>query len=323
MTTNDKKAIQERGFGALLGQAAGDALGTTVEFKSASAIRRMYRQALKAIVGGGPFGVAAGQITDDTELALALARSLAEKGAYDADHVASRYLAWYRSGPFDVGNATRQAFGGEVRKGRGFAEQVEARASKSTQANGSLMRISPLGVFGWDLDPSELAKLAAQNSRLSHPDPVCQATCVVFTHAIAFAVRTGKSAQDVYEDALAFAKKEPLAATVVDSLESARDEVPADFSEKMGWVRVAFQNAFYQLLHARTLEDGIVDTVMRGGDTDTNGCIAGALLGAVHGASAVPQQWRDQVLGCKTRRPSDYWCCDLEEVARKLCARNS
>ncbi len=243
--TTIEKGIQERGLGALLGQAAGDALGTTVEFKSAAAIQKMYPKGLRAIVGGGPFEVAAGQVTDDTELALALARSLAEKGRYDADHVASRYLAWYRSGPFDVGNATRQAFGGEVREGRGVAEQVEARGSKTTQANGSLMRISPLGVFGWDLDARELAKLAAQDSRLSHPDPVCQAACVVFTHAIAHAVRTGATALAVYEDALAFARKEPLASPIVDTLERARTEVPADFSEKMGWVRIAFQNAFF------------------------------------------------------------------------------
>ncbi len=252
-----------------------------------------------------------------------MARSLAAKGEYNADDAALRYLAWYRSGPFDVGNATRQAFGGEVRKDRGVADQLEARASKSTQANGSLMRASPLGVWGWDLAPAKLAQAAAQDSRLSHPDPVCQAACVVFTHAIAYAVRTGKSAAEVYEDALAFAKKEPLAAPILDTLERARAEAPADYSHKMGWVRLAFQNACYQLLHAKSLEDGVVDTVMRGGDTDTNGCIAGALLGAVHGAVAVPAQWREQVLGCKTRRPSDYGCGDLEELAGRLTTRSS
>jgi ADP-ribosylglycohydrolase len=82
--TTIEKGIQERGLGALLGQAAGDALGTTVEFKSAAAIQKMYPKGLRAIVGGGPFEVAAGQVTDDTELAHALARSLGEKGRYDA-----------------------------------------------------------------------------------------------------------------------------------------------------------------------------------------------------------------------------------------------
>ena len=56
----------------------------------------------------------------------------------------------------------------------------------------------------------------------------------------------------------------------------------------MGWVKIAFQNAFYQLTHAADLEEGVVDTVMRGGDTDTNAAIAGGLLGAVYGEGAVP-----------------------------------
>ena len=66
---------------------------------------------------------------------------------------------------------------------------------------------------------------------------------------------------------------------------------PKDYTKHMGWVLIALQNALYQLLHAATLEEGVVDTVMRGGDTDTNGAIARALLGAVHGRGAIPARW--------------------------------
>lgn len=51
---------------------------------------------------------------------------------------------------------------------------------------------------------------------------------------------------------------------------------PADYSAHQGWVLVAPRNAFYQLLHAGMVEEGVVASVMRGGDTDTNGAIAGA-----------------------------------------------
>src|SRR5262245_47739854 len=96
-----QEGVLHRALGALLGQATGDALGTTLEFESGSRIRARYPDGLREIVGGGPFGVKPGQITDDTELALALARSLAEVHTWDADRVAARYLGWYRSGPFD------------------------------------------------------------------------------------------------------------------------------------------------------------------------------------------------------------------------------
>jgi ADP-ribosylglycohydrolase len=90
-------------------------------------------------------------------------------------------------------------------------------------------------------------------------------------------------------------------------------------------VLVALQNAFYELLHASSLETGVVTTVQRGGDTDTNAAIAGALLGAVYGRTAIPGQWRGMVLSCHTHpqsrwrpRPATYWPADALELAERL-----
>jgi len=310
--------VLERALGALLGQACGDALGTTVEFESARAIKKAHPDGLRDIVGGGPFRVKRGQVTDDTELALALARSLAGRGAYDGDHVASRYLAWHASGPFDIGGTTRQAFGAPV-KGLDVAAQVERRARPDSEANGSLMRASPLGVFGWRLDPEALAAHAARDSRLSHPHPLCQAACVVFTHAIARAIRGLLAPRVLFEETLAFARATPLCAPVVPWLVRAEKGPPVDFQTQQGWVAIALQNAFHRLLVASGPEEAIVATVAAGGDTDTNACIAGALSGAVHGARTIPGRWAKAVLSCKTRRPEEYWCVDLEPLTLALC----
>jgi ADP-ribosylglycohydrolase len=94
----------------------------------------------------------------------------------------------------------------------------------------------------------------------------------------------------------------------------------------MGWVLIALQNAFYQLLHAPSFEEGVVATVMAGGDTDTNGAIAGALLGAVHGAGAVPPRWTRAVLSCRPLRGTptahpravEFWPLDALELAEAL-----
>jgi ADP-ribosyl-[dinitrogen reductase] hydrolase len=188
-----------RGRGAWLGQIVGDALGTTLEFRPAGSIEREYPNGLREIVGGGPFRVLPGQVTDDTELALALARSIIEHGGYDADRVAYAYLAWYRSGPFDVGGTTSQAFGGAVEPGRAVAEQLTRRANRKSESNGSLMRASPLGIYGWKLPEIELAYLAATDSSLSHPAAACVAACVVHTYAIGYAIRTGHKPIAVYE----------------------------------------------------------------------------------------------------------------------------
>ncbi len=74
------------------------------------------------------------------------------------------------------------------------------------------------------------------------------------------------------------AVEKPLMKAILD----AADQPPIDYLTQQGWVIIEFQNALWQLLHAKTLQEGVVDTVMRGGDTDTNAAIAGALLGAVH-----------------------------------------
>lgn len=95
----------------------------------------------------------------------------------------------------------------------------------------------------------------------------------------------------------------------------------------MGWVLIAWQNALWQLLHAPNLEEGVVDTVGRGGDTDTNAAICGALLGAVYGLESIPRQWREAVLQCRPAagdprvrhpRPECYWPVDALELAARL-----
>ena len=65
---------------------------------------------------------------------------------------------------------------------------------------------------------------------------------------------------------------------------------------------IAFRNALYQLLHAPSAEEGIVNTVMQGGDTDTNAAICGALLGAVNGLSAMPKRWIETLRNCRPEK---------------------
>jgi ADP-ribosylglycohydrolase len=101
---------------------------------------------------------------------------------------------------------------------------------------------------------------------------------------------------------------------------------PADFQRHQGWVLIALRNALWQLLHAPSLEEGVVDTVMRGGDTDTNAAICGALLGAMYGLEAVATQWKEMVIACRPEhragvahpRPEVFWPVDALDLAQQL-----
>lgn len=307
-----------RARGVLWGQAVGDALGTAVEFLRAEQIASRFPAGVREVVGGGPFDMAAGQVTDDTELALCLARSLAERGRFDEDDIARRYIAWYAGNPPDVGGATRAAFGRDVPAGDPVARTVRSRASKDSQANGALMRVSPLGVFGWALAPDALLELTAADTTLSHPHALCVAASQVFTFAIAHALRTGATGADVFDATLAFARGAPGCGVALPTLELARRELPRDAFHQMGWVRHALQAAFHELRCGDSFEEAIVRVIGLGGDTDTNGCIAGALLGAVHGVEAIPARWVERVRTCEPRRPRACWCHDLDDLAAAL-----
>ena len=292
--------------GCLLGQLAGDALGGQVEFQSAAAIRARHPAGVRELRNGGRWNTLAGQPTDDSELALLLARTLARDGRFDPDAVGEVYRAWMQSDPFDIGGTTQAGLLG--------------RHDPASQANGSLMRVSPLGIWGHTLPPEELARLARLESALTHPHAACADASAAFVVAIAHAVRTGEGAAAAHAAALEWINGSGADDSVAAALERARVEPPADYMRQMGWVLIALQNAFYQVLHAPTLEEGVVATVMAGGDTDTNGAVAGALLGAIHGREAIPSQWRRMVLSCHPLpgtgrpRPRAVWPGDAEEV---------
>ena len=107
--------------------------------------------------------------------------------------------------------------------------------------------------------------------------------------AIAHAIKTGSEAQSLYREIVDWAADAKVEPALMETVLGAAEAPPADFVHQQGWVLIAF-SALWQLLHAPGFEPGVVDTVMRGGDTDTNAAICGALLGAVYGLDAIPAQ---------------------------------
>ncbi len=291
---------------------AGDSLGAQVEFQSAAAIRSAPPHRVRELTGGGPHRIIPGQLTDDSEMALALARVLIDHGAYDADQARAAYVAWINSGPCDYGGTTMRGLQGTL--------------DQASQANGALMRISPLGIFGAGRDPREVAAWARQDAAVTHPHPVCRAASALWSVAIARAVATGCTAGELYNWMLEWAEGPEGHPVLARTIRDAAWAPPPDFMRYQGWVVLAVRNAVWQLLHGRTLEEGVVDTVMRGGDTDTNAAICGALLGAVHGEQAVPDRWRRTLAACRPAagvegvafpRPECFWpagAMDLPEA---------
>jgi ADP-ribosylglycohydrolase len=190
-----------------------------------------------------------------------------------------------------------------------------------------MMRISPLGIFGARHDLADVAAWAQQDAALTHPNPVCRQANALFAMAIADAVRSARSAVEVHHRIAEWAKQNEVDAALLDVIRMSASFPPAENVRQRGWVLIAFHNALWQLLHGPTLEEAVVDTVMRGGDTDTNAAICGALLGAVHGREAIPDSWTDCLRNCRPLagqahvahpRPRQFWPVDALELAESL-----
>jgi len=302
-----------RAQGCLIGQMAGDALGSLVEFQTPEEICAEYPDGIHDLIDGGTWDTIAGQPTDDTEMAVMLARSLVQDRTYNPDSVLAAYKYWLNSNPFDIGSTISRALTG--------------RLNHESQANGALMRVSPLGIFGVNHNLDQVADWALQDAALTHPHPVCKQINALFAMAIARAIQTGESPQELYWNILNWAKDIQADASIQNVIQIARDEPPEDCTHHQGWVLIAFHNALFQLIHAENLETGIADTVMHGGDTDTNAAICGALLGGVYGRDAIPQQWFQSVLTCRPMtgqldvrrpRPECFWPVDAMILAERL-----
>ena len=151
----------------------------------------------------------------------------------------------------------------------------------------------------------------------------------MFTVAIAHAIKEGTDAEQTYDRAIAWARTGCTQPAVLEALERAAAQPPPDFQTQQGWVLIALQNAFFQLLHTPSVEEAVVATVRAGGDTDTNAAICGALAAAVHGRGAIPAQWQRMVLSCRPfpgfphthrPRPAMFWPADALTLAERLLA---
>ncbi|MEI7610168.1 MAG: ADP-ribosylglycohydrolase family protein, partial [Rhodospirillaceae bacterium] len=229
--------------------------------------------------------------------------------------------------PYDIGGTTSAALSAAAIAPTCNRASAAGRTAKTdSQANGSLMRISPVGIFAAGR-PELASELARSDSALTHPNPVCVAATSAYSAAIAVGVAGGTRAEMLVA-AKAYAGQGEGAQTVRQWLKEAAAGVPKNFSANMGWVRLAFVNAFHLLDSGCGVEEGIIATVGRGGDTDTNAAIAGALLGAADGRSALPSRWIMPILSCRslpdsgTRRPrpDTYWPDDALALAETLLA---
>jgi ADP-ribosyl-[dinitrogen reductase] hydrolase len=291
-------AQHDRAHGVLIATAAGDALGAGYEFGPP-----LPADAPVTMRGGGKFDWAPGEWTDDTSMAIVIAEVAASgadlRGEDAQDRIVARWAHWSRTA-VDVGVQTKQVLSYVPDDGIAGSAGVALAASAAlhertghTAGNGSLMRTAPVALAYLE-DPSGLAEAAMALSKLTHFDPVAGEACVLWCLAIRHAILTGELDARAGFEYLPVNSRDAWAARL-DAAETSR---PRDFSRN-GWVVEALQAAWCAIAttpvpvaEADHLRLSLENAVRGGRDADTVAAIAGGLLGAARGASAIPAGWR-------------------------------
>lgn len=324
---------EDRAAGALLGAACGDALGVPYEFAA-----RLSEDEVPEMVGGGLGPYAPGEYSDDTQMAVCIAQALRDHDDPRSDpaleQTARAFLAWRREGASDIGAQTANLLGDTERtltadgmRGTervGAAEtmaRLSARMFGSGQrcaGNGSLMRTAPLALAHLD-EPHGLAETARLYSLLTHGDPLAAQACVLWCEAVRQAVVHG-TYEGLYAglDLLEHGARD----TWAGHLAAAEDAPPGSFNPN-GFVVPALQAAWSAIVHTPVDDDDpdryaapVRAAVRAGDDTDTVAAIAGALVGARWGRSAIPEGYLTAVHGWPGYR-ADGLTALTEEIVRR------
>lgn len=273
--------------GALLGLAIGDALGTTLEFTT----RDNYRP-LTDIVGGGPFALKAGEWTDDTAMALALADSLLTCDMLDPSDLSIRFCDWRYSGKyshngrcFDVGATVSRSLEAFRRTGHPFSGSCDPNAA----GNGSLMRLAPVALFRAH-NITECMKLARLQSRTTHGAHEAIESCAAFALLLSSAICCGNKKDVLIARTGAWSEKVARAMTM-EPVSWPRSQVRGS-----GYVIHSLEAAIWAVGNSSTFAEAVLRAANLGEDADTTAAITGQLAGAIWGARSIPDAWLKKLI---------------------------
>jgi ADP-ribosyl-[dinitrogen reductase] hydrolase len=275
--------------GCLLGLAVGDALGTTLEFRS----RDTYPP-LTDMIGGGPFNLAAGEWTDDTSMTLCLADSLIDCGDLDETDLMRRFVRWWRNGEnsvrgkcFDIGITTRTALSEFEKSGVARAGSREPNAA----GNGSLMRLAPV-VIRHHADRGKAVEVARRQSLTTHAAPACVDACGFFADLLVEAIG-GVERSVLLSPRKIEGHREIVAIANGGYIGRNRGEIASS-----GYVVHTLEAALWCAHEATDFREAVLLAANLGDDADTVAAVTGQIAGAIWGESGIPEDWIAKLAWC-------------------------
>ena len=286
---------KERFHGALLGLAAGDAVGTSVEFKPRGSF-----PPVTDMVGGGPFNLRPGQWTDDTSMALCLGQSLLDRQGFDPVDQLKKYVRWWRGGYmsstgrcFDIGTTTRAALSRFERTGEPYCGSTDPRAA----GNGSIMRLLPVAMFFLN-DPAQALEKCGLSSKTTHAALMAVDACR-YLGALLVGALAGESKDkilsDHYSPVPGYWEKHPLCCQIDQIAGGSFLRKTEKQISSSGFVVHTLEAALWGFANSTTFAEGCLKTVNLGDDADSVGAVYGQLAGSLYGIEGIPEKWRNKL----------------------------
>ena len=281
--------VLDRIVGCFVGAACGDALGAPFEFGPP-----LSKDIVLEMVGGGLFGWKPGQFTDDTEMAVSIARALYAQpklGAYaHLDMLVEDWCIWAKQAK-DVGVQTRSVLNSisahTEQEARAKAQQFHELFGGRSGGNGGLMRAFPVAL-AFPEDPNGLIEMTRRSVQITHWEKDAYEAAILWN----LAIRTSYIQRELNLKDQLIHLPESSRRIWEQRIIEAETKQPVDFTQSNGWVVSAFQAAWSAIHHTNSFVDAITLAIQAGGDTDTVACITGALAGSFYGYSAIPESWR-------------------------------
>jgi len=267
----------EKALGMLLGAHSGEALGASFEFGPANNPDSFQVD----ITGGGPFDWEPGAATDDMDMMMCLLSSLVSSKTFDHQDLAKRFVNWYETEPADIGGTVGPAL---AKMSEGHEPFECGNRSQAAQGNGSLMRCAPIVLF---FEGSEMESVAREQCVFTHGSQTCQDVDVIFLHALKDCF-SGVDKKEIYFRALK--RAEDLNSDTAEYLKRL-PEIEWDELATSGWTIHTLGAALWALLQSDSFEEGVIQIANKGDDSDTCGCVTGALLGAYYEVNSIPKRW--------------------------------
>ena len=282
------RRTRDRFRGCLLGLACGDAVGTTVEFKP-----RGTFAPVTDITGGGPFGLKAGEWTDDTSMALCLGVSLLECGGFDPRDQMERYCRWQREGYlssngvcFDMGNTVARALRRYRQSGNPFSGSIDPH----TAGNGSLMRLAPIPMYYVE-NLEKVAYFSVESSRTTHGTREAVEACLLFGVMVALALRGEVKRSVLFDGPTSVLLYHQLTLSIQNIAEGSFSEKSVDEIRGSGYVVESLKAALWCFHQTDNYREAVLCAANLGDDADTTAAICGQIAGAYYGVGGIPGEW--------------------------------